>query len=182
MSRADLDADLRFAAAAVLRDALDEVTVSPCDANNDDVRATHLYGPMAKLWAALDALASQAPAVQPIGFVVGHANAPGQRFWRYSRFMERKSDAEGCQRQWNAWGAYAELIPVYATPSPQGAAEDAARWRETLKHLHVSASGDIGARFTLRYLSPIEGVDLMRGGVAGHFTAAIDAARKAGKP
>ena len=67
-----------------------------------------------------------------------------------------------------------------ARTTPRATADverDAARWNETLMHIGGMYT-DVGAkRFTLRYLNPVEGTDIMRGGVAGHFTAAIDAAR-----
>ncbi len=53
--------------------------------------------------------------------------------------------------------------------------QDGDRWRETLKHIGGTYT-DVGAqRFTLRFLSPVEGADIMKGSVAQHFTAAIDA-------
>ncbi len=51
------------AARAVVREALDAVSVHPCDVNDDAVRAAGLYGPMADLYAALAASrATDAPA------------------------------------------------------------------------------------------------------------------------
>lgn len=47
------DADLRWAATVVVRDALDDVEVHPCDQRNDSVRAQHLRSPLAALYAAL---------------------------------------------------------------------------------------------------------------------------------
>jgi hypothetical protein len=43
---------LRVAANAVVREALDNVSVHPCDYNDDSVRAKSLYGAMADLYAA----------------------------------------------------------------------------------------------------------------------------------
>lgn len=60
-------------------------------------------------------------------------------------------------------------------------AEDARRWRETLRHIGGTHTDTGAQRFTLRYLSPVEGSDIMRGSVAGHFTSAIDAAIQSGK-
>lgn len=58
----------------------------------------------------------------------------------------------------------------------EDAAKDAERWRETLMHVGGMYT-DCGAqRFTLRYLSPIESEDILKGSAAGHFTASIDAA------
>lgn len=54
--------------------------------------------------------------------------------------------------------------------------KDAQRWRETLLHIGGTHTDTGAQRFTLRYLSPVEGADIMRGSVAGHFTEAIDAA------
>lgn len=45
--------EINHAAAAVLREALDNVDVHPCDFSNDEVRAKGLYGPMAQLYQAL---------------------------------------------------------------------------------------------------------------------------------
>jgi hypothetical protein len=41
------------AAEVVVREALDSVTVHPCDEHNDDVRADHVVGPMRALYLAL---------------------------------------------------------------------------------------------------------------------------------
>lgn len=76
------------------------------------------------------------------------------------------------ENQWAGWQRRAAL----AAPAAQGDAKDAERWRGVLMHVGATVTGDIDARFTLRFLEPIEGTDLMRGGVAGHFTDAIDAA------
>lgn len=46
-------AQLINAAHEVLREALDNVSVHPCDVNDDVVRAKGLYGPVAKLYQAL---------------------------------------------------------------------------------------------------------------------------------
>lgn len=54
-------------------------------------------------------------------------------------------------------------------------AKDAARWRETLKHIGGCHHSD-GIRFTLRYLRPVTGANIMKGSVAQHFADAIDAA------
>jgi hypothetical protein len=56
---------------------------------------------------------------------------------------------------------------------------DAERWRETLRHIGGTHTDTGAQRFTLRYLSPVEGANIMRGSVAGHFTSAIDAAMAA---
>lgn len=45
--------EINHAAAAVLREALDNVDVHPFDFSNDEVRAKGLYGPMAQLYQAL---------------------------------------------------------------------------------------------------------------------------------
>lgn len=47
------DTDLRWAATVVVRDALDDVEVHPCDHHNDMVRAQHLRAPLAALYSAL---------------------------------------------------------------------------------------------------------------------------------
>jgi hypothetical protein len=41
------------AAEVVVREALDSVTVHPCDEHNDDVRADHVVDPMRALYLAL---------------------------------------------------------------------------------------------------------------------------------
>jgi hypothetical protein len=46
---------LYIAATALLREALDDVQVHPCDVNDDEVSARGLYGRMADLYAALKA-------------------------------------------------------------------------------------------------------------------------------
>jgi len=53
---------------------------------------------------------------------------------------------------------------------------DAERWREALRHIGGTHTDTGAQRFTLRYLSPVEGANIMQGSVAGHFTDAIDAA------
>lgn len=76
-----------------------------------------------------------------------------------------------------------EIARFRAAPAA-GTEKDAGRWRETLMHVGGTYTGS-GVRFTLRYLEPVADADIMRGSVAAHFTAAIDAAieahTKAGK-
>jgi hypothetical protein len=62
-----------------------------------------------------------------------------------------------------------------------GDVDDARRWRETLRHIGGTHTDTGAQRFTLRYLSPVEGSDIMRGSIAGHFTTAIDAAIQSAK-
>lgn len=45
--------DLILAAQAVVRDALEQVEVHPCDENDDTVRANGLYGSIRALYAAI---------------------------------------------------------------------------------------------------------------------------------
>lgn len=49
----ELNAGLDRAARAVVREALDNVDVHPCDEHNDEVRGSKLYGPMRELYEAL---------------------------------------------------------------------------------------------------------------------------------
>jgi hypothetical protein len=73
-----------------------------------------------------------------------------------------------------------EFRTLYAAP-PSTDAKDAERWREAL--LHVGGGrADGGQQFTLRYLTPIKGCDVMWGSAAGHFTSAIDVAIAAKEP
>lgn len=68
-----------------------------------------------------------------------------------------------------------EMIESIESAPPSSNAKDAERWRETLFHVGGrNANG--GQQFTLSFLSPIKGRDIMRGSAAGHFTDAIDAA------
>lgn len=48
-----LNVELERAARAVVREAMDNVDVHPCDEHNDDVRGSKLYGPMRELYEAL---------------------------------------------------------------------------------------------------------------------------------
>lgn len=57
------DSDVRDAAQAVVREALDRVTVHPCDEHNDEVRSNALVGPMADLYRALK---SSPPATEAV--------------------------------------------------------------------------------------------------------------------
>lgn len=59
-------------------------------------------------------------------------------------------------------------------------AQDAARWRETLHHIGGNHSEAGLTQFTLRYLKPAPGANIMRGSVSEHFTDAIDAAIQEG--
>lgn len=68
--------------------------------------------------------------------------------------------------------------PSVATVAQKDAIE-AARWRETLLHIGGRLHHDLGQIFTLNYIRPVEGANIMRGGVAEHFTNAIDSARLA---
>ena len=71
------------------------------------------------------------------------------------------------------WAAYAKAEAEAA----QVEVNDAARWREALKYVGADRSPALGCNyFVLRGIHAIPGTDLMRGGVAGHFTDAIDAA------
>lgn len=72
----------------------------------------------------------------------------------------------------------AELLAAYsAAPAAQGDAKDAERWREALQYVGADRSPALGCSyFVLRGIHSIPGTDLMRGGVAGHFTDSIDAA------
>jgi Lar family restriction alleviation protein len=65
-----------------------------------------------------------------------------------------------------------------AAPAVGTVEKDAARWRETLKHVGGAYCSE-GARFTLRYLPPMKEADIMKGSVAEHFTNAIDDAIEA---
>lgn len=67
----------------------------------------------------------------------------------------------------------ADLI---APAAPLSDAKDAERWREALMHIGAMHTDSGASRFTLRYLCPVEGSNIMKGSAAGHFTAAIDAA------
>ena len=48
-----LTGELERAARAVVREALDNVDVHPCDEHDDEVRGEKLYGPMRDLYDAL---------------------------------------------------------------------------------------------------------------------------------
>jgi hypothetical protein len=80
--------------------------------------------------------------------------------------------------------AYAAML--YAAPhieaQPAGEANrDAARWRQVLRYVGADRSPALMCSyFVLRGIHAVPGTDLMRGGVAGHFTEAIDAAMAQG--
>lgn len=59
--------------------------------------------------------------------------------------------------------------------------QNAERWRETLQHVGARYTGEGNRQFTLRYLKPVEGADILRGSVAEHFTQAIDESLRADK-
>lgn len=92
-------------------------------------------------------------------------------------WSRNRSTVEGyCSRYPNA-----VMTPIIgAAPSPSAEedqdAKDAARWRETLKH--VGGASD-PQRFVFRWLPIVAGADILRGSVAEHFTNAIDAAIQA---
>jgi hypothetical protein len=73
------------------------------------------------------------------------------------------------------WNVEQACIAAHASNAGEDTERDAARWRETLKHVGGTYVAD-GARFTLRYMHPLDKADIMRGSVAEHFTKAIDAA------
>lgn len=73
--------------------------------------------------------------------------------------------------------ALPESCSSFAAPAAHGDAKDAERWREALQYVGADRSPALGCNyFVLRGIHAIPGTDLMRGGVAGHFTDAIDAA------
>lgn len=86
--------------------------------------------------------------------------------------------------QWEAWQARAALaVRRQDTPADSNSPEfdgiktDAARWRQAIRYVGADKSPALGCcYFVLRGLFPVGAADLMRGGVAGHFTDAIDAA------
>lgn len=75
------------------------------------------------------------------------------------------------------WKTMRQATRAAATSAGSLDAQDAARWRETLMHINGSY-GEGGARFTLQWFGTLPGADIMKGSVAGHFTAAIDASLK----
>ena len=96
-------------------------------------------------------------------------------------YIRLAKDATGYAEAFTGYDAeiYGNAIRSLLANTAQGKTEqdaiDANRWRELLKHVGGTFTDTGAQRFTLRYLSPMEGANIMRGSVAGHLTTTIDA-------
>lgn len=82
--------------------------------------------------------------------------------------------------KWAAWNAATACAQLNAAMDPEQDAQDAARWREAIRYVGADRSPALMCTyFALRGINPVPGTDVFRGGIAGHFTDAIDAARGA---
>lgn len=130
--------------------------------------------PDPRIWAHVMAYAPVLEAQIPAA-LDSYANADQRwvQIYRCSSGDEVLARDVGHVEGWNA--CRAAMLDTAPKTFGTDDMRDADRWRETLKHVGGTYT-DVGAqRFTLRYLSPVEGTDIMKGSVAGHFTAAIDA-------
>lgn len=104
-------------------------------------------------------LAASAPAQEPVA-VIELKKCRGPRKFQFRLLGDFFPEKE---------------TPLYAAPVDAQDAVDAKRWREMLLHVGGRLHHDLGQIFTITYVKPVAGANIMRGGVSEHFTQAIDA-------
>lgn len=107
--------EINHAAAAVLREALDNVSVHPCDFSNDEVRAKGLCGPMARLYQALwhpspaNGAVGEMPELPPADWVYIDASEKEPRVLCYNA-MQMQAYARAAVLAERASGPNAALV------------------------------------------------------------------------
>lgn len=79
------------------------------------------------------------------------------------------------------YGDDARAALYTAAPALDADVKDAERWRKLIMHVGGEFVPNLGQVFEIRGIRPLIGANIMKGGVAQHFTEAIDAALNASK-